>query len=424
MQATIEGGALAKHDQSQTISAKHRPALFVAACLIAVSALAACGNSPAATTDPIPAVDVEKIDAGNYPTKPIDPASLGDATGPRVIEAERLADQIPLPTDIFPELNFSYGYDKVRIFTKPDAFTISRVLNLTPEEFSAATPRFITGFRSSARSDKNLRLSYEVENLVMLFSDDQAAKNAAIELGKDKPGSEPDKYLDTSIAKYPDARVFWSPEYSTLHSTAASGRFVIYTYVSDRLAQEISTPNLSSMAQKAERSIEVIGSRLSSFVPTPQDKLDSLPRDVDGILGMTVPAANNSAVYPIEPAAYRVPGALHVSNRINEDKKLFDELGVDLVAYNGGFLYRTRDSEAAAELVENRSTLGKLYTLTASPPGLPASKCYEYQGTSTSIVRFECSIASGRYAATISANQLADAHQRVSAQYLMMTTGK
>ncbi|MFD4354834.1 hypothetical protein ACFWPX_19925 [Nocardia sp. NPDC058518] len=258
----------------------------------------------------------------------------------------------------------------------------------------------------------------------MLFSDDQAAKDAASELGNAKPGSDPGKYLDTSIPKFPEAQVFWSPEYASLHSSASSGRFVIYTYISDHLAYEVSAPDLPSMTQKAEHSIEVIGSRLSGFAPTPQEDWESLPRDVDGILGMTVPAKNEQAVYPIEPAVYRLPAALHVSDRITDDKRLYEALGIDLVGYNGGFLYRTRDSDAAVRLVENRSTRGKLYTLTTSPPGLPAAKCYEYQGTSKSVIRFECSIASGRYAATISANQLADVHQRASSQYLMMTTGK
>ncbi|MFE1593172.1 hypothetical protein [Nocardia sp. NPDC058705] len=398
--------------------------MSIAACLIAISALASCGSAPVPTNDPIPATDQDKIDAGNYPTGPIDAASLGDARGPRVIEAERLADQIPLPTDIFPELTFTYSYDKVRPFTKPDSFAISRVLNLEPSKFTAATPGFITGFRSSARSDKYRRISYEVENLVMLFSDEQAAKNAAAELGKNKPGSDPDKYLDTTIAKYPEARAFWSPEYASLHSSAPSGRFVIYSYISDHLANEVSAADLPSMAHKAERSIEVIGSRLRDFAPTPQDRWDSLPKDIDGILGMTVPAANEETLYPIEPAVYRIPGFLHVSDRISEDKKLFEELGVDLVGYNGGFLFRTRDSDSAIELVKNRSARGKLYTLTSSPPGIPTAKCYEYQGTSKSVIRFECALASGRYAATISANQLADVHQRVSAQYLMLVAGK
>ncbi|MEU4646095.1 DUF7373 family lipoprotein [Nocardia fluminea] len=415
---------MAKHDQSQLNTAKHRSAIMITCCLIAASVLTACGNSSNPATDSALATEIGKIDAGNYPTKPIDAASLGDATGPRAIEAERLADHVPLPTEIFPELGYTYGYDKVRIFTEPDAFAISRVLNLDPNQFIAATPGFVTGFRSSARSDKSLRLSYEVDNLVMLFSDDQAAKNAAAELGKHKPGSDPTKYLDASFAKYPEARVFWSPDYATLHSSAASGKFVIYTYVTDHLAHEVSQPDLPSMAQKAERSIEVIGSRLRGFVPTPQDMMNSLPRDIDGILGMTVPATNEHAVYPVEPAVYKLPAALHVSDRINDDKALFEKLGVDLVGYNGGFLYRTRDSDAAAELVESRSVRGKLYIMASSPPGLPAAKCYEYQGTSKAVIRFECGIASGRYAATVSANQLTDVHQRVSAQYLMMTTGK
>ncbi|WP_336085308.1 DUF7373 family lipoprotein [Nocardia sp. SSK8] len=413
---------MANHDRS-LISAKHR-VLHIATSLVAISVLAACGSPPEQAAVPDPVVETEKIDAGNYPTTPIDPASLGDATGPRVIEAERLAEAIPLPTEISPELAYTYSYDKVRIFTGPDSFAVARILNLKPEEFTAAAPGFVTGFRTSARSDKHRRLSYEIENLVMLFDDEQAAKNAAVGLGKEIPGSDASKYSTTSLAKYPEATAFWSPEYATFHSAAATGRFVIYTYLSDHLSNELSTSDLPTMTQKAERSIEVISSGLTKFTPTPRDQWDQLPRDVDGILSMTVPSPNESQTYAIEPAVYGRHAALHISEKTDEDKKLFEELGVDLVSYNGGLLYRTRDNEAAVKLVENRSTLGKLYKFASPPPGLPAAKCYEYKGTASAVIRFQCSIASGRFAATISANQLADAHQRISAQYLLLAQGK
>ncbi|MFE3545497.1 hypothetical protein ACFXK0_21245 [Nocardia sp. NPDC059177] len=387
------------------------------ACLLTT----ACGNeqeSTATTTQ----VDLAALEVGNYPTEAV---ALGKATTDEqaaLVEAQRLAEVVPLPREIDPALNYARQFNQSRTFTDVSIPPISRELLLSRERFDAVAPGFISGHFSQARTHANANLSWEMANYILLYSDADAAKQAVPAIAAEHRQALGDKYTETRIDKYPDARATWTSTYDALYVWHSIGRFLILTVINDHLSEEIGADDLPGLTAHASQVIGALPAGLEKFQPTPREQWSTLDRDIDGLLSMAVPAANDGgATGTTVPAVYQRRGALHVAQVTDKDEALFDETGVDLVAFNGGALYRAKDPASAQLLADRRAQLGRLYVIAPGPTGLPSANCHEsreeFRGSTP---RFHCSIAVGRYAAEIGANQLADAHQRISAQYALL----
>lgn len=98
-------------------------------------------------------------------------------------------------------------------------------------------------------------------------------------------------------------------------------------------------------------------------------------------------------------------------------KKLFTDNGVDAVAMADANVYQAKDEAAAASVADafgvEVSTNG---VEAADPvPALPDSRCLKFPAG------FYCVAPAGRYAIEVQAKELPDAHQRVAAQYVMLT---
>ncbi|MFE5478960.1 hypothetical protein ACFQ9R_24860 [Nocardia sp. NPDC056541] len=343
-----------------------------------------------------------------------------------LVEVQRLAEVAPLPTEIDPELNFTFKFDQSRTFTDVSKSSIARELLMSQDEFNATAPGFLAGYYSEARTNPNANLSWQLKNFTLLFTDADAAKRAVPAVGEKHRHALGDKYQGTNLAKYPEAHATWTSLFDTLYVWHSFDRFLILTVINDKVSDQIGSPDLPGMQAKAEKSIAAMSTRLAKFTPTPRDKWNTLNRDVDDMLAMTVPAINDTQANSVTiPAVYETHGALQVSPKIADDQRLFDETGVDLASFNGGALYRAKDAKSAQQLAERRSQLGRMFIVAPSPEGLPSAKCHENREKFRGVdPRYYCTISFDRYAAQISANQLSDAHQRISAQYSLLANSK
>lgn len=393
-----------------------RPLRPLAAGLAFLSVCTAgCGSDPAPAP---PAVDISQLDVGSYATAPREIGKPGRDRA-RVTEGQRLASFVPLPMDIDPRFTFQSG-------SAPDGILgfVESVysLQLSTDDFTPNAPGFVAGFYSSAYSENDILIAKSLNNTVLLFSDQQAATTAAGALARavaEKLGlSEP-----VEIGKYRDALAFRKPGTQELHSFRATGPFVIYTTAADQAKITVETTDLPAMVTLVEKSIDTVGSRLREFTPIPPDYLTNIPLDHDGMLGRSLPRPREDG-WRNPPGLYDRAGALHLSRDPAQDKKLFDDAGVDWLANNAGDLYRAKNPEGAQLIRDSHSTLSKLYRRIGTPKNLPEARCSEYRPKDVLVPRFHCVVSYDRYAAEVWSDQLIDVHQRISAQYAILTKAK
>ncbi|MFF2087724.1 hypothetical protein ACFVVM_28435 [Nocardia sp. NPDC058176] len=364
------------------------------------------------------------LQVGNYPSEPTILGTANNDDEARTAEAMRLAEFVPLPSDIDPALQFTRNNNTTRTFITGDSVIVTRVMSMQPADFDSKAAGFIAGFYSNAQSDDNFRLSHTLENYVLLFDNESSAQAASIALGDQHRQYYADEYQNAELPNFLTARSYWHPEWAKLVSWYAHGRFVIHTASTDHLSNELETNDLPALVRTVEQSLTKVSGSLDKFTPTPREQWSTLQRDVDGMIGKTVTSANNLSPEDITPIAYSGRATLHGSRNSGKDGEYLDEFGVDQAAFNGGALYRARDEKAAEGLAVARAQLGKLFKPAPAPEGLPIAHCNEARGKYQSGARFRCTVAAGRFTADISAEQLADAHQRISSQYAMLINSK
>ncbi|WP_280312271.1 DUF7373 family lipoprotein [Nocardia abscessus] len=385
---------------------------LVLAGVVAVAG-GACGDSEAGPEQSAPPVDLAQLDVGNYATQP---RTLGTAKNPeqaRMIEAERLANFVPLPSDIDPAF-VSANPSIAKVFLEPKG-SLGRIMDVS--RFAEAAPDFVSGFLSSAGSAPDNR-GTDLVNAILIFPDEQKATAAAAALERVDFEAN-NRNTPVQIPKYPAAHAHWQPTDQSIGSWFATGKFVIYTWVYDYAKVYLEKVDLPQLLTLVEKSLDTIVPAIGRFTPTPVDQLMTLPIDMDGMLNRALPRPReDSWIDP--PGAYTGQGALHFTTDSAEDRRIIEAAGVDRYATDGTDLFRARDAAAAVQLREERGGLTKKFRATESPKGLPAARCKEYIGNKTVVVRFYCSVSHDRYTAFAWSHQLLDAQQRISAQYALL----
>lgn len=391
----------------------------------AVTCTAACGSG--ASPDPAqpaePVVDLSKLDTGNLATQPKPYDKAGVLELGKIVEAERLANYIPLPVEVNPEIRYpapavsaavrpfiDFGSGAMKLRAKADA-----------KALAAAAPGFISGFVTTGSSDPTPDLSYEYENLVLIFADDAAASTAAQALGQTDfdatPGSQ-----RVSIDGYPNAFAYLDTSFdfnATVRSWYATGRFVLFTYVWDNVMAVTGNSDPAKLAARAKRGLDAIPPALAKFPATAPDRLTELPVDMDGVLGRTLPTVADDQSERGIPGVYDRHGGLQLFPG-DDNAALFEKAGVDRVAFKGGYVFRARDAAGAAAIMTARSETSRTFRPAESPVNLPNAQCRKYTGPQKLSITHYCYVTHGRFAAEVAANQLLDAQQRISAQYAML----
>ncbi|MBF6297594.1 hypothetical protein IU459_08555 [Nocardia amamiensis] len=389
-----------------------------AACALIMAAVVAagtgaCGDSEAGTEQSARPVDLAQLDVGNYATTPRELGTVKNPDQARMVEAERLANFVPAPSDIDPA--FVHANPSIsKIFIEPKN-ALGRIMDVS--RFAEAAPDFVAGFLSNAGSAPDNR-GTDLVNAVLVFPDEQKAAAAAAALERvDFEANE--RNAPVQIPKYPAAHAHWQPQEQSIGSWFATGKFVVYTWIYDYLKIFLEKVELSELLTLVEKSLDTVVASISRFTPTPVDQLMTLPIDMDRMLDRTLPRPReDSWIDP--PGAYTGQGALHFTTDSAEDRRRIEAAGVDRFATDGTDVFRARDAAAAARLREERGGLSKKFRGSESPKGLPAAQCKEYIGNKTIAIRFYCSVSYDRYAAFAWSHQLLDAQQRISAQYALL----
>ncbi|MFG3617886.1 hypothetical protein [Nocardia sp. NPDC047654] len=377
----------------------------------------ACDGSEAATERPAQPVDLAQLDVGNYPTTPRALATAKNPEQARMIEAERLANFVPLSSDIDPAF-VSANPSIAKVFIDPKG-SLGRIMQVS--RFAEAAPDFVAGFLSSAGSAPDNR-GTDLVNAVLIFPDEQKAAAAAAALERVDFEAN-NRNTPVQIPKYPAAHAHWQPHEQSIGSWFATGKFVVYTWVFDYVKIFLEKVDLPPLLSLVEKSLDTVVPAIGKFTPTPVDQLMTAPIDMDGMLNRALPRPReDSWIDP--PGAYTGAGALHFTIDSAEDRRIIEAAGVDRYATDGTDLFRTRDADAAVQLREQRGGLSKKFRAAESPKGLPAAHCKEYIGNKTVVVRFYCSVAYDRYTAFAWSHQLLDAQQRISAQYALLVNAK
>ncbi|MFF2087721.1 hypothetical protein ACFVVM_28420 [Nocardia sp. NPDC058176] len=382
----------------------------------ALLATAACGSDdPPAPVD-VP-VDLATLDVGGYPTQPREIGLVSSYDQARFIEAERLGDFVPLPSDIDPRfVHQNPGIASVFVF--PEA-SLGKIMAI--DRFTETVPDFIGGFVSSAENDANSR-GIDMVNAVMIFPDADKATAAAAALER-TDFEYVDRNEPIEIPGYPEAKAHWQPQEQSIGSWYATGHLVIYTWIYDYLKIHLGKVDRQALLDLTRKSLDTIVPSVEKFTPTPVDQLTTLQRDREGMLGRTLPRPREDS-WLNPPGVYAARTAPHFVSDPVDTAKFIDDAGVDLYSNDGGEVYRARDIAGAQLIRDELGGLTRSFTASDAPRNLPTAKCKEYIGRKTIAIRFYCSVSFDRYAAYVWSHQLLDAQQRISAQYALLVNAR
>ncbi|WP_024800327.1 hypothetical protein [Nocardia sp. BMG51109] len=397
--------------------------LAAVALTFVVANTAACGSGedhPPAD----PAVDLSRLNVGNNPTQPKEYGKATSLEQAKLLEAMRLGDHLPLPVEIDPAVKYAapQADSLARTFISFDTQLYHALSPADANRLNGEVKGFLCGFATTGQTDPVADLSIGVSNLVMLFENEQNATEAADLMARadleSTPGTTP-----VGVGKYPAAHA-QSTYPGELKSWYATGRYVIFSVAYDNVMGQFEKADLSRATPYVEKSIEANTRAVQSFTPTPSDQLLQLDVDPDRMLGRALPTVTVDQSQRGIPGRYDRHGGLQFSADPQEDTPLFEETGVDRISWNGGFVYRARDAAGARRIAELKSAPSKQLRTVEAPKELPAARCLGLKVPSQYSINYYCTVSFDRYAARVAANQLADVHQRISAQYALLANGR
>ncbi|WP_406232043.1 hypothetical protein [Nocardia sp. NBC_01009] len=395
-----------------------RTAMALVGTVVVAIGVGGCGAEPDVPVAPDPLVDLAQLDVGGNATKPHDYGTAKTLEQAKIVEAERLANFIPLASDIDPR--FAHGYKLTsKVFFDPKYSDLGNAIKL--EKFTETAPDFITGFASSGTTDPNVQ-GMDLMNVVMVFPDEQKAKDAVVALER-SDFEYSNRNQAVAIPKYPAAKAHWQPHEQSIGSWFAAGKLVVYSWVYDYLRIAAGEVDLTTLVSLVEKSLDVVVPSIAKFTPTPPDQLMNLPVDIDGMLGRTLPRINEE-LFTNPPGVYTGLAGLHFSTTPITARPALEAAGVDRYARDHAIVYRTRDVAAARKLLAHQAELDKKLRSVESPKNLPQAKCQEYIGSDKFAIRFYCSVSYDRYVALVWSDQLVDLQQRMSAQYALLVNAE
>ncbi|QVI21874.1 hypothetical protein KHQ06_01545 [Nocardia tengchongensis] len=202
---------------------------------------------------------------------------------------------MPLPMEIDPALTTNAG--GVHPFTSVSDLLVPEMRGgktafgwLNDTAFTTDPAGFTAGFATSARTDSDADLGYQLTALVMTFDSDSDAAAAATVFAADGfPDFGNGVGEPAQSTAHPGALLSWLPGSQYLAGFYPTGRFVIGTLVDNREKHYEKISDLPDLIAKSDKAIAVTEDRLKSFRPTPPDQLTILPLDPLGIVRLTLP---------------------------------------------------------------------------------------------------------------------------------------
>jgi len=384
-------------------------------------ALAACGGSDAATPS-APAVDVTKLDSGNYPTTAVDLEPSRVPTSGALREAIRIGAATPIASQFDPRFIFATGFGGGRHITAVDPPYFSGS-GIESTDFNTVVPGVVAGWDSSANRRDQLYAGREVSTITLRFSTPDQAKFAATELSNRTPSSA------YQIPSYPDSlaklEVKTDPlRLQHLRAWLVRGDMLLSIDVTDPIGLPYDPAADAEVVRKYfDKQLEL----LRTYTPTPLNEIDKLPLDTEGLLGHVLPteAAKRPKKGTSSSAAYPLQAVLHLEEHPAIMVPAYTDAGVDLVAFDTGSVYRTRDEAAAGRFraaLDNETTSDTDYMKVDGPPNLPVVHCFNAKPEVkyASDAPPTCHGVIGRYVFGVSGTNLQDVYQRAAAQYKLL----
>ncbi|MEU0498492.1 hypothetical protein [Mycobacterium sp. NPDC006124] len=371
----------------------------------------AASSSPGAastTVAPRPVVSPALLDVGGYPTAPRPP--LGSSGNPAVgasSDAQHMADFVVGPWEVDDELVGTY----LNTYYVLSSAGVLKALG--PEEIATAASQngMINGFASARQTPDREAMV----NAVLRFPDPAAATAASTAMGQAAVrqavrGVSPAAvaipgHPEAVASTYPFTATGSTTARATVRSFTPRGPFVLMQFVQ-------SVDGLDRATALVARTIEAQGPAIDGF--TPAADLAAVPLDPTGLLAKTLPAA---ATEPAKNAVYATRGAEHFQTNPIASATLFSDTGTTQVAMGGTNVYQTKDDGAAVMITNafSQEMTSDGMAIAETVTALPDSHCYALPQA------FYCVAPAGRFAIEARSAQLADVHQQLSAQYVMLT---
>lgn len=408
--------------------------------VLALLGVAGCGAPMVGT--PLPGeIDVRTLDAGPYPTEPLDSYydfqhSVNSGTA---LAVSRLANHVVTGPDIDAKLRYGTGAQKI---TKLDD-----VKNILAEQNVAVAARnkMLFGFASGS-SDFRPEPFVEVPPdstlttvAVMQFPDSQSAERAATEFEQTDFSVSPDRNEPVQLAKYPLAHSHWRPGTPTIGSVVAHGSYVVSTFIAT------SQPVLADLTDLVEKVYTAQLPMLDTLAPLSAEQAMRLDLDPDGVIRRVLNPDKLGVPDPGSLAAYELQGFLHwqtdrTAARIlyaDSDRFVFsDAYSATTNSYTkgvaqsfgkgisrfmeGAILIRTRNKDSAQALwsaILDAPDTGK------APSNVPDSKCADLPRASY-VKDWVCVVRYRNYVGYVWSTQLQDAQQRAAAQYAVLANSQ
>lgn len=370
-------------------------------------------------------VDLSKLDVGDYPTQPRPLPDQATEDEGRYLAAFRLAEAIPYPYDVNPQMDYLYN----SAMTDPATAATSLAANGTPvvqpvlEKYGMITGHVVNG---TTTSQGELMRGVPGEALLIgltSFPDADSAAQAADEMDAADFAVNPENQHVT-IPGYPQAKAHFWLKSPSMAATMATGSYVtsVWTLSSTR-------PDLGYLTQSIQHTFDLQRELLPQLTPVKASELTSLPLDPDDILSRLLSPGDQPQVSnkfrSIGPRA-----ALMCAEGQAVKDGLLSQAGVDRCAIgDGAHLLRARDDAAASALVPKLIDAQRQEDLdheVSAPAGVSDARCFEQKKEVWSGAqadpdsRFACWVPYGRFVAELFSADQTDAQQRTAAQYAIL----
>lgn len=358
-----------------------------------------------------PKPDLSGLEAGNYPTEPIQVGTADDKEAARYREGERLGDFVALPFETDPAfVTALHGLGGPVVLDRRDMQSL--VINDTFDEVAS---ELIAGWLHTWGTEGDAATSQQMSIAVLMFPDAATAETVATQLENDDFTFNSDN-RPVQLPKYPHAKAHWRPGVTSLGSWTSYDRYVVFIKYNDLTGKA----DLPSMVQRTEDLLDVQIPLLDKFEPTPVDQLEDIELDPDRILALALPKSDEVVAAVGPSSTFRGRGAVHFLGL--SSLEFLDKGEVSAIALAETVVMRSRSSQGAEALWEVlRPDDTSDSQPIAAPTGIDGKvgcfqrKVDEYRRPSNF-----CVLQTGKFFAHVEGAQIQDLHQKTSAQYALL----
>ncbi len=404
------------------VARHHRLAALAATVLITACSPSITGAPQRSAGGPAPgAPDPALLNPGNYPRRPQPPMGTAPtALAGSLLDSQRMADFVTGPWEVDPSLidahpiGFSGGAMPLK---DADALTSISVPEVAQ---AAAGHNYINGYLTARKNGSHTTLF----NIVLRFATPADAAAAATAMSQ-ATLHHPDKLLvNSNLVMNPQA-IPAHPDTAAVSRTTQTGGTTWWTidaftpHGSNVLMQRAQvTTALTDDITLITKTLAQQGPSIDGFQPTDPSEFTTLPRDPTGLLARALPRPTDQTSVN-DNATFGAHGELNYQLNPLTSAKLFAATGVDAVVHADDTLTRAHDAAGAATVAQAAAQEIHAVSTPAAPvPNMPNTTCARLN-----INRFYwCAGTADRYEFELTAPQLAAAHQKMAAQYLMLTT--